>query len=904
MVGRLWILSLCFVTVISLYEDQIGKFDWKLQLLGRPRYVTTTSDSGVSLLIVASDKNVLASLNPASGAVLWRRVLETGSRGSINCLRTTASGHIVTLIGTSLLRVWDSANGLLVSETLLNSEHCTNSSVGSVYTGWSRDTSRLTAYHVLSRDSQRVTVLTVNITQPHSTSDVISDVTLNADWLDTTDSCIGSSDALLCVSGDRVYSLPLSGLSHSIQLPQHLQRPFSLQLISGQLVVLDSNKHVQLVAVRHGRLVVGATLDRVDAVCEETISAEASLEPATDSSLIRVLFRLNQTRLESRVLSVEKPSDVISSHGVSLAGHVSGALQCYASSAARGGELGLGAAQLLLVGSDHSVTLTDENGDVLWLREEALASVTTTELVDLPIGSDLVSVEEEFDQDGGGLLWSLIHRLASQWNQLLELIISFSSLASIQQETASEKLVRDKFNMDKILVLATDPGKVFGIETSTGRIRWRSQLAEETGPVLLMALQRGSAHSARGALLSLLTARQLVQLEPISGQIVSRQHLQHSVLQASMLQVADEAFVKPLLVLDSNLNVHVYPASAESLVKSISDSLYFHSVDKRTALARGFTVSQDLRAVPIWQHNFSASGSVRIHQAALKSSYERVHSQGVVLTDRSVLYKYINPNLMVIVTESTDLVYKSCVSVFVLDTVTGQVVYSHVQRRSRCPCHVVHSENWFIYSSYNEKARRTELNSIELFESSSQNNATAFSSLDNPPIPLVLKQSFIFPTHIEAMTHTMTEKGITAKYILFGLPSGGVLEMARAMLDPRRAVLGVAGDGGVGSGDTRATAPVYVPELSVSGYAVVSYNNSVAGTRQIVTWPSGLESTSLLLAYGLDLYWSRVFPSRMFDQLKDDFECWLIVVVLSALLFASLLSRRLAQRKSLKQAWT
>ena len=33
---------------------------------------------------------------------------------------------------------------------------------------------------------------------------------------------------------------------------------------------------------------------------------------------------------------------------------------------------------------------------------------------------------------------------------------------------------------------------------------------------------------------------------------------------------------------------------------------------------------------------------------------EHVHSQGIVLADRSVLYKYLNPNLAVIVAEGID----------------------------------------------------------------------------------------------------------------------------------------------------------------------------------------------------------------------------------------------------------
>lgn len=37
---------------------------------------------------------------------------------------------------------------------------------------------------------------------------------------------------------------------------------------------------------------------------------------------------------------------------------------------------------------------------------------------------------------------------------------------------------------------------------------------------------------------------------------------------------------------------------------------------------------------------------------------EHVHSQGIVLEDRSVLYKYLNPNLIAVVAEGKDSQHK------------------------------------------------------------------------------------------------------------------------------------------------------------------------------------------------------------------------------------------------------
>lgn len=69
-------------------------------------------------------------------------------------------------------------------------------------------------------------------------------------------------------------------------------------------------------------------------------------------------------------------------------------------------------------------------------------------------------------------------------------------------------------------------------------------------------------------------------------------------------------------------------------------------------------VLQDLKAVPLWEIKLAQ----RITAVVGKSPQERVHSQGRVLADRSVLYKYMNPNLVVVLTQIEDPLYKSNIS--------------------------------------------------------------------------------------------------------------------------------------------------------------------------------------------------------------------------------------------------
>lgn len=69
--------------------------------------------------------------------------------------------------------------------------------------------------------------------------------------------------------------------------------------------------------------------------------------------------------------------------------------------------------------------------------------------------------------------------------------------------------------------------------------------------------------------------------------------------------------------------------------------------------------NQKLAAKLVWQLNLSgADRSQRILRVAAKNHIEHVHSQGRVFNDRSVLYKYINPNLVAVATIGPDAIHK------------------------------------------------------------------------------------------------------------------------------------------------------------------------------------------------------------------------------------------------------
>ena len=71
----------------------------------------------------------------------------------------------------------------------------------------------------------------------------------------------------------------------------------------------------------------------------------------------------------------------------------------------------------------------------------------------------------------------------------------------------------------------------------------------------------------------------------------------------------------------------------------------------------------------------------------------------------------------------------------------------------------------------------------------------------------------------------------------------------------------------------------------------------------LLTTPTQLESTSLVLAYGLDMFMTRVAPSGSFDVLSEEFNKIQLVLTVLGLGVAIMITRPLVQAKIRKGKW-
>ncbi|KHJ96160.1 g-patch domain protein [Oesophagostomum dentatum] len=567
-----------------------------------------------------------------------------------------------------------------------------------------------------------------------------------------------------------------------------------------------------------------------------------------------------------------------------------------------------------------------------WVREEGLARIGTAEMVDLPLSELQQMIEDEFDEGGSThLMSSFFRRLVSQASQMQKWLLktvnqmfsfaymlttrtdSFSKLLDHVRSAAKtsnhrgEILERDFFNLRKMLVVVSLDGVIYGLDSSDGSIAWRYWLGENFSPLLNsigvsevpLFIHRSTAHYQLPGLASVVfkdsvsSAGVVIFFNPITGEVTEKAHLTTAIKRVDVLSFAGKDHINPLLVIDQHNQINIYPPQPDEILSAAPPVYIFDVESSQISGSKIDLMGKEL--VKTWSANLHLTPSEHIIIVKGKPRNQKVHSQGRVLIDRNVQYKYANPNLAAIA--ALDSVHQY-LSIFLVDVVSGQMVHSARLAKATAPVHLVHCEHWIAYSYWSEKGRRTEIGVLELYEGNEQSNKDRFDSLaPTKQPPEVVSQSFIYAQGIQAMGVSETEKGLTTRSLLLALPLGGIHEVTRKLLDATRPLELTQ--------EMREEMMIpYMPEIAVATEDMVNYNQTVHGVRGIKTAASGLESTSLMLAYGKDIFFTRLTPSGTFDILKDDFDHVLISTVLFGLIAGSIISKKLARNNALSAAWS
>ncbi|KAJ1678427.1 hypothetical protein EV182_004067, partial [Spiromyces aspiralis] len=103
----------------AVYNDEAGVIDWHREQIGVPKLTVTHSWGNLSHIYVATERNVLAAVEPTDGSLVWRHVLGGGPGQQIDSLHAHKD-KVLTVNGDSdkvEVRVWDAQSSRLLWET-------------------------------------------------------------------------------------------------------------------------------------------------------------------------------------------------------------------------------------------------------------------------------------------------------------------------------------------------------------------------------------------------------------------------------------------------------------------------------------------------------------------------------------------------------------------------------------------------------------------------------------------------------------------------------------------------------------------------------------------------------------------------------------------------------------------
>lgn len=962
----------------TLFEDQVGLFDWHKKYIGSPKFVVPLGN--MPYVIIATDRNVVASVEVETGLINWRQVLENDIQDNgINlAFQAANTANVLTLSsGGTNLRAFNVETGTIdYSLSLKQSKRC--------------DSYNNEFRHFISDDksllliSDRCGMLSLFSTtnsqllwQTNAPEGVIELVSIIGDDVVV----LSSRNKLLSVSYFNVKNSALRIQEEVTKLDQDLTE-CELVRERGSAICLSKNSNLIVVNLKVGKLVGASNGSELECLKSEigmklincanrgcsdivftcpgkgTYSASMS---STDLKMYDVKKLMDNDRAgvwynENSVWLVGGGSDphtrnIFLQHEASLKDisgsklHIIGTSNTGAVEKIFAWKQWQGAKQFSLIVTKSDALLFIKNDKLLWRREEGLSSLTNSVFCELPESELEILIEDEFVTrsvtkitEPAKILSDFIRRCKMQVLQLREFVSStVSKLRKLillgEMVTERERfLQRNAFNTHKLIIGVSEKNAIYGIDSRSGSLVWTSYLGAEYRCVKLtpaaqdsckypIIIQRVNAphpfsKSPKAIVIGEIDGKAVItEFNPLTGEIEGFKSLEEKISALAILPFTSEDYEEVVAILKADQTIMVLPDNATSLTKVsnfISNKLFFSYVkaDGTVIGCKAKFINQRIMCESSWNRNVLTNDKYIV---AVKSAIvgEKVNTDARIVAEDQLLYKYVNPNLMAIVTIGEDENSRSSLTVRVFDAVSGNDVQQAYHRRASPPVNVIISENWVIYTFWNDLRRSNEVTVMDFYvgnkklsgdssllsESEQLSSSKWLSSFKNPVVqPSIESQAFSIRGIIRTLGVSITTKGITHKSLYFGMADGAILEIPKIIIEPRRKVFM--------STDSREEGVMpYAPELPYVSENMVNYNQTVYRIKSIHCGKAGLESITLLFAHGLDLFFTQSAPSQRFDVLKDDFDYIALSGVLLILLIATIISRKMSKEKVLKRLW-
>ncbi|KAG8471912.1 hypothetical protein CXB51_036237 [Gossypium anomalum] len=975
--------------ILSLYEDQVGLVDWHQQYLGKVKQaVFHTHKTGRKRVVVSTEENVVASLDLRQGEIFWRHVL--GSNDVIDGIDIALGKYVITLSsGGSILRAWNLPDGQMVWESSLRGPKHSKSllllptnlkiekdNVVIIFSnGHLNAVSCIDGEVLWEKDFEGESLEVQQVIQPPGSNliyvvgfassslfEMYQINALNGELLKHESAAFsgGFLGEVSPVFRETVVALDSTGLILLTISFQNGKISFQQTPISNLVkdsfgpakIIPSSVTGIFAIKINAVTIVIRVTDENKLEVVEKT-NHETSISDALSISEGQQAFALVQHashEIHLRVKLAHNWDDNLLKESVKMDQHRGLVHKVYINNYIRTDKsYGFRA---LIVMEDHSLLLLQQ-GEIVWSREDGLASIIDVTTSELPVERDGVSVAKV---EHNLFEWLKGHMLKLKGTLMLANPQDIAAIQSMRLKNSEKsKMTRDHNGFRKLLIVLTRAGKLFALHTGDGHIVWSHLLqslqkskvcqhpiglnlykwqvphhhAMDENPSVLVIGKCGPSSDAPGA---------LSFVDTYTGKELSSLSLLHSVAQVIPLPYTDSTEQRLHLLIDADKHAHLYPKTPEaiSIFEREFSNIYWYSVEDDNGIIKGHAlrgkctgevadeVCFDTRE--LWSIVFPSESEKIIATVTRKltechvvnGGYGRwvVHTQAKVIADQEVMYKYISRNLLFVATVALKgsgeigsvTPEESWLVAYLIDTVTGRILHRVTHHGSQGPVHAVFSENWVVYHYFNLKAHRYEMSVIEIYDQSRADNKDVWKlvlgkhnlnspiSLYSRPDVITKSQSYFFTHSVKAIAVTSTTKGITSKQLLIGTIGDQVLALDKRFLDPRRTVNPTQAEKEEGIIPLTDSLPI-IPQ------SYVTHALRVEGLRGIITVPAKLESTTLVFAHGVDLFFTQLAPSRTYDSLTDDFNYALLLITIVALVAAIFVTWTLSERKELQDNW-
>jgi hypothetical protein len=430
-------------------------------------------------------------------------------------------------------------------------------------------------------------------------------------------------------------------------------------------------------------------------------------------------------------------------------------------------------------------------------------------------------------------------------------------------------------------------------------------------------------------------AQRLFWLDPLTGKELFKEDAPTNAGIVSLMRLPstkqqESETVLPFIIVDASRNVNVVPRAKLAELSPRFDEHYeklFHfEVDRSTNAVEGYAIAavdgsgslSKHKLLRLWNVDLGSVGE-SVVQAASPEHREWDHVPVHIKGDASILYKYINPNMLAVATESSEKDSSgkdlSFLNLYVMDSVTGRFIHQSKIHGGAGPVHMAVCDNWVLAHYWNKKNTRFELTVVEFFESKadegpwkilfggSQSHQT--TSAHHLETPVGLQQTYIFNEGVTSMGVTATLKGITPRSVIMALTKEQLYRISKDWLNPRRPQTG-SDKGSIPSQfapTKEEPVPPYAPTLPFRPTDVLTYYNPMTQVHGIISSPTGLESTALIFSYGLDLFFTPVQTAKAYDVLSPGFNYGLLYASVGTVVVGLIVTSFLGSYKQLNERW-